>query len=297
MPHGDHAPAPRAEVIAVPFLSGHIPCVEVDGEPMVILKPISDSIGLAWAPQYTKLSADQTTCVTFTVTQLPGDTQARRVMVVSLETFTLWLGGLQPTRVSEGARDTVIGYKREAGRVLREHFFGRRDMLISEGDELAEMERLSQQYVRAIALAKRERLGRQVAEAEVQALAPGHAAWEAFVDASGLIHPAVFAQQSRLMRPNGKPLGQNSLIEALRDLRILKNVPGTNLHNTPFQRHTGHIVSRPERAGRAMVNVPYVVPSAGSYLFGRLAAHFDRGQERLSRPDFGDLRAIQGGPR
>jgi hypothetical protein len=45
-------------------------------------------------------------------------------MAVSLETFTLWLGGLQPSRVREEARATVLAYKREAGRALREHFFG-----------------------------------------------------------------------------------------------------------------------------------------------------------------------------
>jgi hypothetical protein len=114
----------RAEVIAVPFLDGHIPCVDVDGEPMVILRPVSDLLGLRWAPQYTKLSADQTACVTFTVTQVPGDDQARKHMVISLETFVLWLGGLQPSRVRQEARDTVLAYKREAGRALRNYFFG-----------------------------------------------------------------------------------------------------------------------------------------------------------------------------
>lgn len=131
----------RAEVIAVPFLDGHIPCVEIDGEPMVILRPIADLLGLRWAPQYTKLSADQTACVTFTVTQVPGDDQARKHMVASLETFVLWLGGLQPSRVRQEARDTVLAYKREAGRALRNYFFGQPGAVVKRpADGLAVLE-------------------------------------------------------------------------------------------------------------------------------------------------------------
>lgn len=117
-------PERRPHVIAVPFLDGAIPCVEISGEPMVILKPVSDLLGLSWAPQHAKLSADQTACITFIVTQLPGADQSRKVMAVSLETFTVWLARLQPSRVKAEARETVIAYQREAARALRNHFFG-----------------------------------------------------------------------------------------------------------------------------------------------------------------------------
>lgn len=117
-------PAPRAEIIAVPFLDGHIPCFVHEDEPMVILKPIAEGMGLSWPRQYAKISADQTACVAFKAIQLPGDDQARKTMGVSLETFTLWLGNLQPSRVKHEARETVMTFKREAGRRLREHFFG-----------------------------------------------------------------------------------------------------------------------------------------------------------------------------
>lgn len=118
-------PERAAEVIAVPFLSGHIPCFMHDGEPMVILKPIAEDVmGLSWPRQYAKLSADQTACVAFKAIQVPGDDQARRHMGVSLETFAVWLARLQPSRVKPEARETVLAYQREAGRALRNHFFG-----------------------------------------------------------------------------------------------------------------------------------------------------------------------------
>jgi hypothetical protein len=119
-------PTERGEIVAVPFLDGHIPCFIHDGEPMVILRALAEGMGLNWASQYTKLSADQTACVAFKTTQLPGDAQARKYMGVSLETFTVWLARLQPSRVAVEAREIVIAYQREAARALRNHFFGQR---------------------------------------------------------------------------------------------------------------------------------------------------------------------------
>lgn len=115
---------PRAEIIAVPFLDGHIPAVMVDGEPHVVLKPIVDLLGINWASQYAKLSAAQWACIVLVATQLPGEAQARQAVAVTLETFAIWLAGIQEGRVAEEARQTVIAYKREAGRALRDHFFG-----------------------------------------------------------------------------------------------------------------------------------------------------------------------------
>lgn len=135
-------PAERNEVVAVPFLGGAIPCFILDGEPMVILKPIvEDVMGLSWPRQYAKISADQTACVAFKAIQVPGDDQVRRHMGVSLETFTIWLARLQPSRVADEARQIVVAYQREAARVLRNHFFGQRAEVVQRpADGLAVLE-------------------------------------------------------------------------------------------------------------------------------------------------------------
>lgn len=289
----DAEPAPRAEVIAVPFLDGHIPCVEVDGEPMVILKPIAEDVmGLSWPRQYAKISADQTACVAFRAIQVPGDDQTRKHMVVSLDTFAVWLARLQPSRIKAEARDTVIAYQREAGRVLRDHFFGTR---INEGDELALLEDTTSKLARAIEIAKAERARADVAEAEIEHMLPAVEAYEQVVDARGLIPMAVFAQQSQIVRPNGRLLGQNSAIEALHEIGVLKCAPGTEAHNTPYQQHAHRIQTRTERRGPVTVNVPYVVPGQAQYLAARINDHLHPGRERLPRPRFGQLRAIERG--
>jgi phage antirepressor YoqD-like protein len=291
-PAPDAEPVPRAEVIAVPFLGGHIPCVEIDGEPMVILKPIAEDVmGLSWPRQYAKFAADRTACVAFRAIQVPGDDQSRKHMVVSLETFTVWLARLQPSRIKAEARETVITYQREAGRVLRDHFFGTR---IKEGDELALLEDATSKLARAIEIAKSERARADVAEAEVEHMTPMVEAYEQVVDARGLIPMAVFAQQSQIIRPNGKPLGQNTATEILREIGVLKDAPGAEAHNTPYQQHAHRIQTRTERRGPMTVNVPYVVPAHAQYLAARIGEHLYPGRERLPRPRLGRLRAIEG---
>jgi phage antirepressor YoqD-like protein len=291
-PVADAEPAPRADVVAVPFLGGHIPCVEVDGEPMVILKPIAEDVmGLSWPRQYAKISADQSASVAFRAIQVPGDDQARKHMVVSLETFTVWLARLQPSRIKAEARDTVIAYQREAGRALRDHFFGQR---IAEGDELDLLEVTTAKLARAIEIAKGERAARVEAEAEIEHMTPMVEAYEQTVEARGLIPMAVFAQQSGIVRPNGRPLGERTVIEALREIGVLKSAPGTEAHNTPYQQHAHRIVTRVERRGPTTANVPYVVPAHAVYLASRIGEHLHPGRVRLPRPRFGQLRAIEG---
>lgn len=122
---GSSITRPRyADYEPVPFLDGHIPAVVIDGEPHVLPRPVATVLGIAWAPQHAKLSAARWACVTTIVTQLPGDTQARQQIAISLETFTTWIAGIQEGRVAKEAEETIIFYKKEAGRALRRHFFG-----------------------------------------------------------------------------------------------------------------------------------------------------------------------------
>lgn len=291
----DQQPAPRAEVIAVPFLGGHIPCFMDGDEPMVVIKPIAEDVmKLSWPRQFTKLKADATARVAFKAIRLPGDDRYRKHMGVSLETFTLWLGSLHPSKVSHEARETVIQYKHEAGRVLRNHFFG--SQRIAEGDELALLEETTGKLARAIEIAKAERAARVEAEAEIQHMTPMVEAYEQVVDARGLIPMSVFAQQSGITRPNGKPLGERTAIDALVEVGVLKYRPGDNeTHLTPYQDHAHRVQTRREKRGPVWANVPYVVPAHAQYLAARISEHFYPGRERLPRPRLGQLRAIEGG--
>jgi hypothetical protein len=169
---------PQTEVVAVPFLGGQIPCFMHEGEPMVILKPIvEDAMRLSWPRQYAKISADQTACVAFKAIRLPHDDRVRKHMGVSLETFTVWLARLQPSRVADEAREIVLTYQREAARALRNHFFGQRaEVEQRPADGLAVLEGMIAEI-----RADRERInvleGRQAVISAKVAAIEGHHDW------------------------------------------------------------------------------------------------------------------------
>lgn len=171
----------NAECIAVPFFGGHIPAVVVDDEPHIILKPIVDVLGIAWAPQHTKLSAARWASITLVVTRLPGDDRSRQVVAVSLETFVVWLAGIQEGRVSEDAQEAVIRYKREAGRVLRNHFFGKP---IEQLDELE----VARRYVAQIEANRAMR-------AELEVARPKVAVFDAWFDPDNAVETTDFAKR------------------------------------------------------------------------------------------------------
>lgn len=191
----------NTECVAVPFFGGYIPAVVVYDEPHVILKPIVDMLGIAWAPQHTKLSAARWASITLVVTQLPGEEQARQYLAVSLETFVVWLAGIQEGRVKEEAQETVINYKREAGRVLRNHFFGKP---IEKLDELE----VARRYVAQIEANRAMRVELESARSKV-------AVFDAWFDPDNAVETTDFA----------KRLGMRSAQELnryLRDLGIIR---------------------------------------------------------------------------
>lgn len=234
----------------------------------------------------------------------PGGDQ--RVWVVHEAGFYRVIGQRQAGRVKIPAQRTRVErfQKWVYGEVLpslrrdgRYEVPGREPAVsLSSGLDLANLDHVGL-IVKAAgaALARVEALSAANAElAEtVERQAPLVEAWEVFANARGLIHPAVFAQQSGIVRANGKPLGQNSMIDALRALRILKDAKGTDRHNTPFQQHAHRIKAVAERKGAQMVTVPYIWPRHAHYLRGRILAHLypvDGGAQVLQLPSAEDGR-------
>lgn len=190
----------------VPFEGGHIPAVMLDGDPHVVLKPVAESLGLAWTRQLAKLRADSSSCVTLVVTQLPGDDRSRQVIVVSLDTFVVWLAGLQPGRVAEHARAAVVLWKGKAGRALREHFFGPRSTSPAlPTDYLSALEHLVAK--------ERERKALEARNAELE---PAARSWTVLADAVGDYSLRDAAQI--LDRDPAIETGQNRLLGSLHDL-------------------------------------------------------------------------------
>ncbi|MEC4750016.1 phage antirepressor N-terminal domain-containing protein [Methylomicrobium sp. Wu6] len=96
----------------------------VDKTHYVAMKPIVESMGLAWNGQFERIKRDPilSTCIRVIRTQLPGDAQSRELIFLSLDFFHGWLFTIDASRVKPQLQETILVYQRECYRVLAEHF-------------------------------------------------------------------------------------------------------------------------------------------------------------------------------
>jgi hypothetical protein len=108
----------------VPFHGLSLSAVLVNGAPFVAIRPICDSLGLDWSSQRKRINRDTElkTSVVVMTTQLPGDTQARKVAFLPLDRLNGWLFGVDVARVREELRERMNWYRRECYAVLARHF-------------------------------------------------------------------------------------------------------------------------------------------------------------------------------
>lgn len=269
----------RREAVATITLSaGTLYTVLVDGQPHIVLKPAVEDLGLAYSAQLRKLKTRSWAVVAQTDTT-GSDGKTYEMATVPVRTFLMLLANVNENRIKDDVRPTLIAFQNETADAVEAYWTRgaainpRAQQPTALDDPLAEIQRQTDLTRQAVEVALAERAARRAAEHKVAELEPLAEAWEQFANARGLIHPAVFAQQSGIVRPGGKPLGQNSAIKALRELRILKDAPGTDRHNTPYQAHAHRIKTVTEHLGGGLRNVPYIWPRHAHYLRGRILGH------------------------
>ncbi|WP_447775276.1 phage antirepressor N-terminal domain-containing protein [Pseudomonas chlororaphis] len=105
-------------LMTVPFHGTNLFIVEHRDEPFVPMRPIVEGMGMAWQPQHRKLVDRFETCITHMVTQLPGDDQAREVVCLPLKKLPAWMYSVNPKKVDESIRQTIIDYQNECDDAL-----------------------------------------------------------------------------------------------------------------------------------------------------------------------------------
>lgn len=88
-----------------------------NGEPHVVMRPVVDNLGLAWAPQYTKMVDKFGATVTIIVT-VGEDGRRRDMIALPLRKFPGWLYSINPSKVSPDLRENIIRYQDECDEVL-----------------------------------------------------------------------------------------------------------------------------------------------------------------------------------
>ena len=106
-----------AAMLPVPFDGDILFMAEIDGQPYVPIRPISDALGLSWARQFRKLTANPKRWgVALTATPSAGGMQQTHCL--PLRKVPGWLMTIQPGRVKPEVRDKLLRYQAECDDVL-----------------------------------------------------------------------------------------------------------------------------------------------------------------------------------
>ncbi|ADD45035.1 phage antirepressor N-terminal domain-containing protein [Stackebrandtia nassauensis] len=110
------------EIVHIPFHGRVIhTALSADGEPVVILKPTVEEIGLDFSAQLEKLKTRSWAVVTETLIS-GADGKIYPMVSVNLETWSMLLANVDENKVILAARPIVIAYQRESAKALRDYW-------------------------------------------------------------------------------------------------------------------------------------------------------------------------------
>lgn len=109
----DRSPREPGEIVRIPFHGDEILAVEDNGAPVVLLKPVLDTLGVDYWSQVEKLRKRSWAAPSNRRVQLPGDTQRRDHLVVDVRTLAMLLATIDENRVAKGVRAKLITFQAE----------------------------------------------------------------------------------------------------------------------------------------------------------------------------------------
>jgi hypothetical protein len=114
-------------IVTVDFRNDTLFAVERDDGVFVAVKPICETLGIAWNKQLERLKRDPILAEGMTMTVIPSPSGPQETTCLKLDLVNGWLFTIDESRVKdEETRQRVLTYKRECYRVLYEHFHGAR---------------------------------------------------------------------------------------------------------------------------------------------------------------------------
>lgn len=128
-----------SDIIKFNFHGDSLDVIQDAGDVWVSVKRVCDVLGVAEQPQYAKLRGNQAATTTIIVA-VADDGKNRAMLFISVRSLPLWLATIHPSKVSDGAREKLIAYQREAAEVLADHFLGKRYDLSATNVRLGQLE-------------------------------------------------------------------------------------------------------------------------------------------------------------
>ncbi len=112
-------------IVTVNFRNDTLFAVERDDGVYVAVKPICDTLGIAWQSQHQRLKDDPVLSEGITTVVIPSPGGAQETTCLSMDMISGWLFKIDTRRVKEEARPKLMAYQRECYQVLAKHFAGK----------------------------------------------------------------------------------------------------------------------------------------------------------------------------
>jgi hypothetical protein len=110
-----HVPFAGAELVAFPASS--------PGSALVAMKPVVEAMGLDWASQHRRLTANPVLAGSIVIMTIESPAGPRPMTCLRLSVLAFWLGTLAVKRISDlSIRDRVVRFQAECADVLYRHF-------------------------------------------------------------------------------------------------------------------------------------------------------------------------------
>lgn len=158
-----------SNIVKVPFHGDELLAAQDEGGVWVPLKRMCEALGVSMQGQHARLQTKAWATIKPILT-VGDDGKDREMFALHLDSVPMWLATIEPSRVDESVRAKLVVYQRECAAVLRDHFFGRRDLAPAPAvDALAIVRAVGEQLASAL-VEMNERAERRAAALELRIL-------------------------------------------------------------------------------------------------------------------------------
>lgn len=110
------------EIIRIPFHGDDILCVDFEGKPEVILKPVIEGLGVDYWKQIDKLRRRSWAVTHLRGVQVSDQDQRREMVTCDVRTFLMLLATIDETRVGKDVAPKLIAYQAEVADAIEAYW-------------------------------------------------------------------------------------------------------------------------------------------------------------------------------
>lgn len=137
-----------AQIIKIPFYGSAIHSAKAGDQPVVVLKPTIEAMGLNYTTQIAKLKNRSWATISLWGT-VGADGKQRDMSVIDLDGWVMFLANINENKVKPELRQTVIAYQKESAEALRK--FWTEGGAINPAASRNQLERIQEQAANRIA--------------------------------------------------------------------------------------------------------------------------------------------------